>query len=294
VKSIVTYDGELEEAGPGSSITVTLEDEIDISRGDMLVGDSGAPSVARKLHAKLVWMHPETLDPRKLYLLKHTTRTVRARVARVRYRVEVNSLDNVDATTLELNDIAAVDVETTLPLFIDNYRQIRGTGSFILIDPICNATVAAGMIEQAIEDPSLWQRPVAAVRGQRVSREERQERYGHGAGAVWILGRPDLAVLVERWLFEENWQAQLVVRADVRPSELGTVAKTLRRAGAIAVFSVSAEGRGAEDEVRGIFGDLAFFDATGLSDSDAEAAGQIVESLRNWRDAVANSWRQDL
>ncbi len=294
VKSIVTYDGELEEAGPGSSITVTLEDEIDISRGDMLAGEAGTPPVARKFAAKLVWMHSDTLDPRKLYLLKHTTRTVRARVSRIQHRVDVNSLEQINASTLEMNDIAAVEVETTLPLFIDSYRQTRGTGSFILIDPISNATVAAGMVEQAIEDASAWQRPVAAVRPQRVSREERHERHGHGPAAVWIQGRPELAVLVERWLFEENWQVQLVAPADFRAQELEVVAKAVRRAGAIAVFSVGEDGKAVEDGVRATFGNNAFFDATGLSDSDSEAAAQIIENLRTWRDAVTSSWRQDL
>ncbi len=99
VKSIVTFEDELEQAGPGESVNVTLEDEIDISRGDMLVADDERPSAGTEFQATLVWMHAEPLDLHKIYLLKHTTRTVRARVKQIRHRVDINTLEKSPATT---------------------------------------------------------------------------------------------------------------------------------------------------------------------------------------------------
>ncbi len=149
VKSIVTFEDELEQAGPGESVNVTLEDEIDISRGDVLVADEQRPSAGTEFQATVVWMHADPLDLHKIYLLKHTTRTVRARVKQVRQRIDVNTLEKSPATSLDMNDIAEVDLKTTLPLFFDPYRENRTMGSFIIIDQHTNATVAAGIIEQA-------------------------------------------------------------------------------------------------------------------------------------------------
>src|SRR5262249_10753585 len=151
VKSLVTFDGELQTAQPGAAVTATLEDEIDVSRGDLLLSPDTVPWVSRGFQAMLVWMDSQALDSDKLYLVKHTTRAVRGRVSRVRYRVDVNSFEHRSATTLHMNDIAAVEMETTLPLFFDAYSHVRATGNFILIDPITNATVAAGMIENPTE-----------------------------------------------------------------------------------------------------------------------------------------------
>src|SRR5262249_54094366 len=146
IKSILSYDGELDEARAGEAITVTLEDELDISRGDLLIGEEKLPSISHTFSANLVWMHEKPLKHGSYYLLKHTTRTVRARVKSLHSRVDVDTLTEVSAATLHINDIARVEVEATLPLFFDPYRRIRTLGSFILIDPVSNATIAAGMI----------------------------------------------------------------------------------------------------------------------------------------------------
>ena len=114
VQSIVAFEDEPESAVSGDSVTITLEDEIDLSRGDMLVGEANPPASGTEFQATLVWMHSEPLDPHKIYLLKHTTRTVRARVNQIRYRVDINTLEHAPATKLDLNEIAAVDVKTTL------------------------------------------------------------------------------------------------------------------------------------------------------------------------------------
>jgi sulfate adenylyltransferase large subunit len=153
VKSLITWDGELKAATFPQSVTVELEDEIDLSRGEMLVAETeAAPSISTAFRAMIVWMHEQPLDAGQTYLLKHTTRTVRATVRSIRYRVNVNTAEHLDATQLQMNDIAEVEFDASLPLFFDAYTESRGVGSFILIDAVTNATVAAGMIVEATEE----------------------------------------------------------------------------------------------------------------------------------------------
>jgi len=150
VKSIVTYDGELKAAAFPRSVSLELEDEIDLSRGEILVAEEQAsPNVSTAFRAMLVWMHEAPLAVGKTYLAKHTTRTVRATVRAIRYRVDVNTAEHVEAQELKMNDIAEVEFDTSLPLFFDSYAESRGMGSLILIDPISNATVGAAMIVAA-------------------------------------------------------------------------------------------------------------------------------------------------
>ncbi len=160
VRSLVTYDGELKQAHAPQSVTVELEDEIDLSRGEMLVAeDEAAPLVSTRVRAMAVWMHEQPLTPGSTYLLKHTTRTVRATVRSIPYRVDVNTADHLQATELGMNDIAELELDTSLPLFFDPYAENRSTGSFILIDPLSNATVAAGMLIAAVEEDAAAQEP---------------------------------------------------------------------------------------------------------------------------------------
>jgi sulfate adenylyltransferase large subunit len=150
VKSITTFDGDLARAIAPMSIAVTLEDELDISRGEMLAAAHQPPLVAANFSAALVWMDAQPLDAGKSYLLKHTSQTVKARVTAIRHRVNMQTLDAEPAATLELNSIGVVEVETTRPLFLDPYDANRLTGSFILIDPVSHATVAAGMVREVL------------------------------------------------------------------------------------------------------------------------------------------------
>ena len=155
VRSLVTYDGELKTAHSPQSVTVELEDEIDLSRGEMLVAaeEQAAPSISTRVRAMAVWMHEQPLGPGASYLLKHTTRTVRATVRAIGYRVDVNSTEHAAANELAMNDIGELELETSLPLFFDAYAENRSTGSFILIDPLSNATLGAGMLlGPAVED----------------------------------------------------------------------------------------------------------------------------------------------
>jgi sulfate adenylyltransferase subunit 1 (EFTu-like GTPase family) len=137
------------------SVTVTLEDEIDLSRGDMLVSPAHPPRVSRHFEAMVVWFNTEPAELGQSYLLKHTSRTVRAKALKIRYRVNVNTLVQEPVSSLQMNDIAYVEFETVSPLFFDPYTQNRITGSFILIDPISNATLGAGMIRADLSDQTV-------------------------------------------------------------------------------------------------------------------------------------------
>jgi sulfate adenylyltransferase large subunit len=152
VRSIVTRDGELEEAFAPMSVTVRLEQELDVSRGDMLVSPTDHPQAARRFEATLVWMNEKPAVADRPYLLKHTTQTLPARIVEIRHRVDIHTLAAEPAGQLQLNEIGKVVVEAQRPLFVDPYRRNRFTGSFILIDTLSNETLGAGMIEAAETD----------------------------------------------------------------------------------------------------------------------------------------------
>ena len=145
VQSIHTFDGELESAFAPQSITLTLEDEIDVSRGDLIAHESNAPVSTSRFEAALVWLHAEPFAAGKTYLLKHASQTVKARLE-ITQRLDIATLDRQHAETLQLNEIGEAVIETSRPVIADAYRDNRITGSFILIDPANHATVGAGMV----------------------------------------------------------------------------------------------------------------------------------------------------
>jgi len=146
VKEIVTYGGKLQRAFAPQSITITLADEIDISRGDMFVKSDRLPIVAREFEAMLCWLSESPLDKNRKYIIKHTTRMVKCLFSRLDYRVDVNTLEQHETATLNMNDIARIALKVQQPLVFDHYLADHGTGSFIVIDEATNNTVAAGMI----------------------------------------------------------------------------------------------------------------------------------------------------
>jgi sulfate adenylyltransferase subunit 1 len=146
VKGIVTYDGFLDQAVAPQSVTLTIEDHLDISRGDMLVKAAEAPQVMKEFEAMLCWLSEHSLDLSRKYLIKQTTRTVKALVSRISYRVDVNTLEREPVETLKMNDIGRVGFKVQQPLVCDPYPRNHATGSFIVIDEINNNTIAAGMI----------------------------------------------------------------------------------------------------------------------------------------------------
>ena len=146
IKEIVTYDGFLSHAVAPQSVTLTIEDHLDISRGDMLVKTENAPRVTKKIEAILCWLSETALDSRRKYLIKHSTRIVKAGVSQIDYRVDINTLNHETADTLKMNDIGRVKLSVQQPLVCDDYQRNHATGSFIVIDEASNNTVAAGMI----------------------------------------------------------------------------------------------------------------------------------------------------
>ena len=225
VRSIVTFDGELAEAHAPLSISLTLEDEIDISRGDILVAPDKPATVARRFNASLVWMDSQPLELSRRYLLKHTSRSVSAQVKTLRHSVDIASLERQPAATLAINGIGLVEIETLQPLAIDPYADNRITGGFVLIDPETNATVAAGMIRdahsaEAISDNGLTE-PINPA--------DRIARWGHAGATIALRGSQAFANAVERALFLQGAFAVQVKRSN---QEL-TIALT--QAGALAI-----------------------------------------------------------
>ncbi len=155
VKSIVTYEGELDEAYPPMCVTLTLEDEIDVSRGEMLVCPDDLPEEKRCFEAMLVWMDEEAMNVNKQFYLKQTTNTTRARIDKIRYKVDVNTMEKSAVEHLVLNEIGKVVISTNKELFFDPYVKNKQTGSFVLIDPITNNTAAVGMILNPVDDNQL-------------------------------------------------------------------------------------------------------------------------------------------
>ncbi len=147
IKTIDTLDKTLEEAHAPMSVSITLEDDIDISRGDMIVRSNNKPEAAQDLEVMLCWLHNEPAKPRAKYSIKHTSNEQKAMIKEVIYKFDINSLDRVsDDKDLTMNDISKVKIRTTKPLMVDPYRENRTTGSIILVDDATNETVAAGMI----------------------------------------------------------------------------------------------------------------------------------------------------
>ncbi len=155
IESIVTYDGSLQEAEAGQPVTVTLRDEIDLSRGEMLVAPNDPPKVSRNFSAKVVWLHADPLQPGRTYLAKHTSRLVRVRATAIHYRVDMHTLEQLPAAQLEMNDIASVNFVANQPIFFDSYATNRTLGSMILIDAVTHATVGAVMLDRDLGTPSV-------------------------------------------------------------------------------------------------------------------------------------------
>jgi bifunctional enzyme CysN/CysC len=214
VRKINTYGGELAEASAGDSVVIVLEDELDVSRGDMLVRRHNLPQVASRFECILCWMNEEPLNPEGTYIVQHTTRQVRARISELNYRIDVDTLHREPAQTLQLNEIGRVQLATSQPLFFDPYQINRATGGFILIDPYTNNTVAAGMIRRQAQEineiaPREPERPRSSNvvwESTAIMRAAREERNGHKAALLWFTGlsgsgKTTVARLLERRLF---------------------------------------------------------------------------------------------
>jgi sulfate adenylyltransferase large subunit len=222
VKTVVTYDGELQVASFPRGVTLELEDEIDLSRGEMLVGETqAAPQMSTAFRAMVVWMHEQPLVAGRTYLAKHTTRTVRATVRRICYRVDIQSTEHRESDQLQMNDIAEVEFDTSLPLFFDAYAENREMGALILIDAVTNATVGAGMILAA-----------TAARDESASQVK-------GAAFVWLRGLPGEAAALREKLRERGRAAVIVDDPLIAESSVAGAVRALQLADVTAISARS-------------------------------------------------------
>jgi sulfate adenylyltransferase subunit 1 len=200
IERIVTFDGDLTEATAPLSVTLVLDRDLDISRGDLIAGADRPPRIARTVEASLVWMDQRGLDLKRRYLLKHTSQTVPALVQSIGHRVDLKGLRRQPAAALEMNDIGAVSLVPLRPITVDLYGENRRMGALILIDPETNATVAAGMVTNASGYAPAEEEDEAGRWG-RVTHSEREARWGHRGGLLELSGPEEMIDLIERSLF---------------------------------------------------------------------------------------------
>jgi len=257
IKSITTYDGELKEAFAPQSVVLTLSEEIDVSRGDMIVRKKNLPQVETRLEAILCWMDGTVSSATTPYIMKHTTRSVRAYIRKIVYKIDVDTLHRMSAESFSLNEIGRVEISTSAPIFFDLYKNNHVTGSFILIDPLTNNTVAAGMIrdvpreitavceDERKEIDSASKSSNTVWGGWNISRERREQKNSHKAAVLWFTGysgsgKSTIAKLVEKRLFDAGCQTMLLDGDNMRHGLCGDLGfsekdrnENIRRAGEV-------------------------------------------------------------
>ncbi|NNG99326.1 sulfate adenylyltransferase subunit CysN [Acinetobacter sp. ANC 5414] len=250
VKEIVTYDGNLEHAFAGQAVTLTLNDEIDVSRGNMLIrADQGIPAISRSVKATVVWMADHPLLIGKLYNIKIGTQTVPAKVTGINFRTNVNTLEQMQVDHLDLNAIANVTIEFDAPVVFDRYQDSRYTGSFIFIDRLNNVTIGAGMVEESVEW-SAHSNPVTA--------EDRAARLGQKPASITVSAKAlENAQALENLLLQQGIVA--IAKADLDAAQVALLRET-----GIAVITTVAEAT-----------DVSF-----AQESVEELAEKIVELVR--------------
>ena len=286
ISSIDTYEGRLSEAVAGDSVVITTEDELDNSRGDMIVRPLNLPSVGSEIDATICWLSEEPMRSGTEYWLRQTTREVKAYFNRVVYRIDVDTLHREEVERFELNDVGRVQLTTSRPIFFDRYELNRETGSFILVDPHTNSTVAAGMIRGAVQreedippEPGSdgEARPVSpdvVWESWNVSLAEREAMNEHRAAVIWFTGLPgsgksSIARGLERRLFQSGVHTMLLDGDQVRhglngdlgftPEDrqenvrrVGELASLFFRHGNVVICTFVSPFKGDRDRVRGL------------------------------------------
>ena len=243
VKSIVTFDGELQEAFPPMSITLTLEDEIDISRGDIIVHSENIPKASNRFDATLVWMDEQPLALGKTYEIKLLTSRTAGSITAIRHQIDVNTLEYSDASTLALNEIGRCEVTLERPMLTDNYKAFRGTGSFIVVDRLSNATVAAGMIIDGNTDTAA-----ELVSTPQVTPEQKARRFGQQAAVINVSGETaateTLIYSLEQALFKSGRGVATLISSTL-PAELlqqsDTIAELLKQNGLMVLTNTESK-----------------------------------------------------
>jgi bifunctional enzyme CysN/CysC len=227
VQSVITSDGEKEFAFPPQSATVTLEDEIDISRGDMIVHPDSLPLMDRHFEAMMVWMDEKPMKPETQYYIKLNTNTTKARIDKIQYRIDVNTMEKSSIERFELNDIGRVVITTNKPVLFDPYKRNHGTGSFVMIDPMTNNTSAVGMIIDELKDRDLPSK-ITDMDRKRIDHGEclipageREKFYDQKPTTIWITGlhgsgKNQLGYQLEKRLFDQGATVVLLDGSTVR------------------------------------------------------------------------------
>lgn len=229
VKSIETCDGSQDEAFAGQAVTLTTEEELDISRGDMIVRKNNLPEVENNFEATLCWMDEDPLDLKTSYILKQTTQSVKAFITELTYQIDVNTLHREDADTLRLNEIGRASLRTAKPIFFDPYEINPPNGAFILIHPDTNRTVAGGMIRNIRRTSENITRKVESARTSEnvfwesglIPRDKWEEINGHKAGVIWLTGysgsgKTTVAKSLVQNLFNRNTRVMMLDGDNVR------------------------------------------------------------------------------
>jgi sulfate adenylyltransferase subunit 1 len=288
VQTIVSYDGDLEEAIPTQSVVLKLENEIDLSRGDMLVSPEDPPQVSKLFAAMVVWLNAKPMQLNQSYLVKHAGRQARAKATRIRFQVDVNDLTEHPANELEMNGIAAIEFESSVPLFFDSYAMNRTTGSFILIDPISNATIGAGMIRENLSQSE-------GTGGQRgrsrkgegldaITPEVRYHRHGHRCAIFSVVGNRVFAEHLERSLFDNGFEAVLVRAEEISSTSLLPVLSALWDAGALIIHSSETNSLEQQAILEDIAGNLLFeIPVTAQNDGSEKALKRVLANAETLR-----------
>ena len=245
IERIATFDGDMDEAIVPLSVTLVLDREVDISRGDLIAASDAPPIVARSIKASLVWMDARPLDQNRRYLLKHTSQTVPAFVTAIDHRVDLATLKREPTVGLRMNDIGAVSLQLLRPIALDLYRDNRATGALILIDPETNATVAAGMITFAEARAAAEEDDETEAWGH-VTAGEREARWGHRGGVLELSAPAELVDAIERSLFAAGAvTARIDAGADafhLHPGLVGLIADLQTRGGLLSLVIRAGEG----------------------------------------------------
>ena len=287
VESIVSFDGELEEATSSQSVLVKLADEIDLSRGDALVSPENPPFTSTRFRAMVVWLHPTPLELNRMYLAKHAGQLVKAKATQINFRIDVNHLTEHTANQLAMNEIASIEFETNQALFFDPYQLNRTTGSLILIDPLTNATVGAVMIRENLSPETKKTDHLAesavSIEATRITLEERIQQRGYRPAILAVTGDKAWADSLERVLFARGFETVLLDLVEIPTGALRTVLTILWRSGLI-VICFEETGLHAN---RALFGEIARefcfdFSVAAVSDDgiDFRRAISIAETLR--------------
>jgi bifunctional enzyme CysN/CysC len=288
----VSYEGDLQEAFPPMAVTVTLADEVDVSRGDTLVHPANLPRVDQAFEAMIVWMGDEPLLPGKPYLFKQTNNVVSGQVATLRYRVDVNTLHRETASALAMNEVGRCTVRLNRRICFDPYARNRSTGAFIVIDRLTNRTVGAGMIvdratslrflEDHWEEAGAEDAPGVRVRASEVTLQERETRLGHPPATILLTGlsgsgKTAIAYALERRLFEQGSTVCVLDGSRMRRTisrDLGfsagersenlrrsvDIARILNDAGLICIAAFLAPDAAVREKARTVIGPERFFE----------------------------------